>query len=117
MAIQFLKQTDLPRSNFSHELVGDDFGGIPACVIFVNAEPGRGPSLHQHPYTELFFVLEGEATFSDGADERVIGAGEVVIVPPEQPHAFVNSGQSTLRQIDVHLSPRFVTDWLEAAGR
>jgi mannose-6-phosphate isomerase-like protein (cupin superfamily) len=112
VAIEFLKQTDLPASNFSRELVGEEFGGIPACVIFVDAEPGRGPRLHKHPYPELFFVLEGQGTFSDGSEERVAGPGEVVIVPPEQPHAFVNSGESRLRQIDVHLSPRFVTDWL-----
>jgi mannose-6-phosphate isomerase-like protein (cupin superfamily) len=112
MSIQFLRQSELPASNFSRELVGDEFGGIPACVIFVDAEPGRGPRLHKHPYAELFFVLEGEGTFSDGKDERVVGAGEVVIVPPEQPHTFVNTGDERLRQIDVHLSPRFVTDWL-----
>jgi mannose-6-phosphate isomerase-like protein (cupin superfamily) len=115
VGIQFLKQDELPRANFSRELVGDDVGGVPACVIFVNAEPGRGPSLHKHPYAELFFVLEGEATFSDGAAERVVGPGEVVIVPPEEPHAFVSSGTGLLRQIDVHLSGRFVTDWLERA--
>lgn len=115
MSIQFLKQADLPSSNFSRELVGDDVGGVPACVIFVAAEPGRGPSLHKHPYAELFFVLEGEATFSDGADTRLVGAGDVVIVPPEQPHAFVNSGDTALRQIDVHLNGRFVTDWLEGS--
>src|SRR5436190_806723 len=33
MAVQFLKQTDLPASNFSRELVGADFGGIPACGV------------------------------------------------------------------------------------
>lgn len=113
MSIQFLRQAELPTSNFSHELVGDEFGGIPACVIFVDAGPGRGPRLHKHPYAELFFVLEGQATFSDGTDERVVGAGDVVIVPPDEPHAFVNSGDTPLRQIDVHLNGRFVTDWLE----
>jgi mannose-6-phosphate isomerase-like protein (cupin superfamily) len=102
----------LPASNFSRELVGEEFGGIPACVIFVDAEPGGGPRLHKHPYAELFFVLEGQGTFSDGSEERTVGPGEVVIVPPEHPHAFVNSGEGRLRQIDVHLSPRFVTDWL-----
>jgi mannose-6-phosphate isomerase-like protein (cupin superfamily) len=115
VGIRFLKQDDLPRSNFSRELAGEEFGGIPACVIFVDAEPGRGPGLHKHPYAELFFVLEGEATFSDGAAERIVGPGEVVIVPPEEPHAFVNSGSGRLRQIDVHLNGRFVTDWLERA--
>lgn len=112
MAIQFLRQSELPASNFSRELVGEEFGGVPACVIFVDAEPGRGPRLHKHPYAELFFVLDGEGTFSDGNEERVAGPGEVVIVPPDQPHAFVNSGEGRLRQIDVHLSPRFETEWL-----
>jgi mannose-6-phosphate isomerase-like protein (cupin superfamily) len=114
MSIQFLKQSELPASNFSREFVGADFGGIPACVIFVDAEPGRGPTLHKHPYAELFFVLEGEGTFSDGANERLVGPGEVVLVPPETPHAFVNKGTKRLRQIDVHLSPSFQTDWLES---
>jgi quercetin dioxygenase-like cupin family protein len=70
MSIHFLKQAELPASNFSSELVGDELGGIPACVIFVDAEPGRGPRLHKHPYAELFFVLEGEGTFSDGKDDQ-----------------------------------------------
>ena len=113
MSIQFLQQSELPASNFSRELVGDEFGGIPACVIFVDAEPGRGPSLHRHPYAELFFVLEGEGTFSDGEAERVVRPGDVVVVPPDEPHAFVNSGTDRLRQIDVHLSPRFDTVWLD----
>jgi mannose-6-phosphate isomerase-like protein (cupin superfamily) len=64
----------------------------------------------------FFFVLEGEAAFRDGAEERIVRAGDVVIVSPEQPHAFVNSGDGQLRQIDVHLNSRFVTDWLEDAS-
>jgi hypothetical protein len=32
---------------------------VPASVIFVDAESGRGPRLHRHDYTELFFVLGG----------------------------------------------------------
>ena len=112
MPITFLAQDELPASTFSRELVGDEFGGVPACVIFVDAGPGEGPKLHQHTYAELFFTLEGEATFTDGESERTVGAGSVVIVPPHQPHAFTNSGDGRLRQIDVHLSPRFRTTWL-----
>jgi mannose-6-phosphate isomerase-like protein (cupin superfamily) len=44
-------------------------------------------------------ALEGTGTFSEGTDERVVGPGDVVIVPPEEPHAFVNSGETPLRQI------------------
>ena len=117
MGIRFLQQADLPESNVSRELVGDDWGGIPACVIFVDAEPGGGPRLHKHPYAELFFVLEGEATFFDGADRRVVGPGGIVVVPPDEPHGFVNCGTGRLRQIDVHLSSRFLTEWLEEDAR
>lgn len=116
MSISFVRPSELRESELSRELLGDDYGGIPASVIFVDAEPGRGPTLHQHPYAELFFVLEGQATFTDGAEERVVGGGEVVVVSPDQPHAFVNSGSGRLRQIDVHLNSRFVTDWLDAKG-
>ena len=41
------------------------------------------------------------------------GHGQMAVVDPQQPHAFVNSGAGILRQIDIHLSPRFVTEWLE----
>ena len=40
------------------------------------------------------------------------GHREIVIVPRDTPHKFVNSGDSPLRQIAIHVSPRFVTEWL-----
>ena len=67
-------------STFSRELVGDDYGGIPASVIVVDAAPRQGPRLHKHAYAELFFVLEGEATFTDGTREHLVRGGEIVIV-------------------------------------
>ena len=112
MTIRFLGPRDGSKTEIGYELVGDDYGGIPASVIVVDASPGRGPRLHKHTYAELFFVVEGEATFSDGHEERTVRAGETVIVPPDQPHSFINSGAGRLRQIDVHLSPRFITEWL-----
>jgi mannose-6-phosphate isomerase-like protein (cupin superfamily) len=42
------------------------------------------------------------------------GAGNVLVVQPGVPHKFVNSGDGRLRQIDIHASDRFVTEWLES---
>jgi mannose-6-phosphate isomerase-like protein (cupin superfamily) len=42
-----------------------------------------------------------------------VGAGEMAVVDADQPHGFINTGEGTLRQIDLHLSPRFITEWLE----
>jgi mannose-6-phosphate isomerase-like protein (cupin superfamily) len=109
LAIRFLGAV-APSNN---ELVGDDYGGIPASVIFVDLQPGEGPRLHKHPYAEIFFVIEGQSTFTDGNESRVVRGGAAVIAEPDQPHAFVNSGQGPLRQINVHLSSHFETEWLD----
>ena len=37
----------------------------------------------------------------------------IVVIPPGQPHGFVNSGEGRLRQVDIHVSPSFSTEWLE----
>jgi mannose-6-phosphate isomerase-like protein (cupin superfamily) len=78
------------------------------CVAFetlmvVDAPPGSGPKLHKHPYEEVFVVQEGEATFTAGDD--VIESGV--------PHKLVNSGAGRLRQVDIHASDTFITEWLE----
>jgi mannose-6-phosphate isomerase-like protein (cupin superfamily) len=113
VAITFIRQDELPADVISRDFVGERFGGVGACVIFVDAPPGEGPRLHRHPYVELLIVVEGTATFRDGSVECKVGAGEMAVVDADQPHAFLNTGEGTLRQIDVHLSPRFITEWLE----
>lgn len=109
--IEHLTPVDGTPTNLGWELVGET-RGLPVTLISVDAAPGEGPALHQHTYPELFFVLEGEATFTDGESSFVVRAGETVVVSADQPHAFVNSGTGRLRQIDVHLNPRFETRWL-----
>ena len=109
--ITIIAQSELSAGTFSRELEGGSLG-VPASVIIVDAAPGEGPSLHSHPYAELFFVLDGEARFTDSDHEHVVGPGSLVVVAPEQPHAFVNPGPARLRQIDVHLNGRFDTRWL-----
>ena len=94
------------------EFEGHEHGGTGISMIFVDAAPGRGPSLHKHDYDEVFVVQEGTATMTAGDRTIEVSAGDIVVVPAGQPHAFVNSGTGPLRQIDIHLSPRYVTEWL-----
>lgn len=113
MAISVLDLEDLPRDVISRDFVGEKHGGIGACVLYVDAKPGDGPRLHRHPYAEILIVLEGTSTFTDGAATIEVGPGHMAVVDAGQAHGFVNRGQGILRQIDIHLSPRFVTEWLE----
>ena len=107
-----LDKTDLAHGETSFEFQGYHHdAGI--SFIVIDAPLGSGPKLHKHPYGEVFVVLEGAVTFTAGEDVIEASAGQVVVVPAGVPHTFVNSGAGRLRQIDIHASERFVTEWLE----
>ncbi len=110
---RLLDRADLPHSAIADEVEGDDLGGIGASVIVVDAPPGSGPRLHKHPYAEIFVVLEGQATFTAGAEVIEAVGGQVVVVPAGVPHRFVNADTGPLRQVDIHPNGRFVTEWLD----
>jgi mannose-6-phosphate isomerase-like protein (cupin superfamily) len=103
----------LPFTGLSHELEGYLHGDAPVSLIFFDGPPGSGPKLHRHPYAEVFIVLEGRATFTVGDATIEASSGQVLIAPAGVPHKFVNSGDGPLRQIDIHASDRFETEWLE----
>jgi len=110
--MDIIPTTSLDPSNFSVELQGNDHGNPGLSLILVDAAPGRGPSLHTHPYAEIMIVQEGSATFTDGHTEQEVGAGHVVVIPAGEPHGFKNTGEANLRQIDIHVADAFDTTWL-----
>jgi mannose-6-phosphate isomerase-like protein (cupin superfamily) len=105
MSFTHLKQ--LPFVGMSHEFVGEK-QGAPFSAYVVTAKPGEGPPLHTHPYVEVAFTIEGRATITVGDEQREVEAGGIAVIPVGTPHRFVNSGNTTLRQIDIHASPRFI---------
>src|ERR1700730_9272113 len=105
--MSFTDLEQLPFVGMSHEFVGET-QGAPFSAYIVKAKPGQGPPLHKHPYVEVAFTLEGCATITVGDEQREVKAGGIVVIPAETPHRFVNSGDTLLRQIDVHASPRFI---------
>lgn len=108
-----VKRDALPTPD---EFEGVDHGGLPLSFLLVEAAPGGGPALHKHDYAEVFIVLQGEATYVAGSEERHVTAGEIVVVPAGTPHRFFNSGKRPLRQVDIHASQRFVTEWLDVSS-
>ena len=105
--MSFIDLNQLPFVGMSYEFVGET-QGAPFSAYIVNAKPGQGPPLHKHPYAEVAFTLEGCGTITVGDEQREVKAGGIVVIPANTPHRFVNSGDTLLRQIDVHASPRFI---------
>ena len=70
--------------------IGNDLARLsasrPARASFETVRRDVQP--HDHSYTELCFVVEGEAIHRDTSGGRRLVAGDVVTVPPGQTHAF-----------------------------
>jgi quercetin dioxygenase-like cupin family protein len=54
------------------------------------ATRGKVTPLHSHPAeAESFYILEGQALFHIDGEERLLGTGDFISVPPEVPHAYL----------------------------
>ena len=103
----FLTLDQLPFVGMSYEFHGEK-QRAPFSAYIVEAKPGHGPPFHTHPYVEVAFNLEGCAAITVGDETREVKAGGIVVIFANTPHRFVNSGDTILRQIDIHASPRFI---------
>jgi mannose-6-phosphate isomerase-like protein (cupin superfamily) len=112
-----VKREQLSEAGFTREFEGQAHGNVGLSLVLTEAEPGEGPALHAHPYDEVHVVQEGKALFAGGGSRGVLGAGDIIVIPAGVPHRFENCGRGTLRELGIHLSPRFVTKWLAAPRR
>ncbi|MFI9252618.1 cupin domain-containing protein [Streptomyces sp. NPDC053069] len=56
-------------------------------VTLTEGADGARPHLHHHS-AEMFFLLDGEAELLSGDDVVTVRRGDLVVVPPDRPHAF-----------------------------
>ena len=75
---------------------------------YVTDVVGEGPTLHVHPYDEIFTITEGRARFTVGDKTIDAEAGDVVLGPANIPHGYQNLGPGRLDSLDIHLSPEWI---------
>ena len=63
-----IDKVELPHGGSAHRFEGYLYGGAEVSFFISETPPGKGPSLHAHPYAEIFVVQEGELTFTVGGD-------------------------------------------------
>ena len=113
MNYTILNKDELPRDGNTYEFEGIHYQDTEVSFIWVDMPPSGSVRLHKHPYQEIFIIQEGVSTFTVGSTEMEAVAGQIIIVPADVPHKFVNNGQVQLKQIDIHVNKEFITDWLE----
>jgi quercetin dioxygenase-like cupin family protein len=77
-----INRAELPSDEIRWEFQGAHYGDTNTSFILVDAPPGTGPTLHAHPYEEIFVVLEGQVTFTVGDTTIEVSGGQIVIVLP-----------------------------------
>lgn len=81
--------------------------------FFVENQPGEGPGLHWHPYSETWVVLEGTVRIRRGDDVVTATAGDTATVAPYVVHGFTNAGEGTLRILCIHASPEIIQTFID----
>ena len=77
-------------------------------IRYVTDVVGEGPTLHVHPYDEIFTITEGRARFTVGDKTIDAAAGDVVLGPANIPHGYQNLGPGRLDSLDIHLSSEWI---------
>lgn len=95
-------------------LEGAKFGLQHLTLVLGETAPGKGGSLHQHDYEEVFIVHSGRGTYVVGDTVVEAGPGDVVLIPANTPHRFANEGTETLCHTAVHSSGVFASESLVA---
>ena len=109
-----INMAELPlRGETARVFDGSQYGDTNISFFLIDAPSGEGPSLHSHPYEEIFVIQAGQVTFKVGDATIEATGGQIVIAPAGIPHKFVDSGTALLRSINIHPSSCMITEWLE----
>jgi mannose-6-phosphate isomerase-like protein (cupin superfamily) len=58
---------------------------------------GASTTPHHHPGTEeIYYILVGTALMTIGDEQRAVGPGDAIAIPPGQVHTIANNGAETL---------------------
>jgi quercetin dioxygenase-like cupin family protein len=96
-------QEPLPGQSRTVRFEGRDLGGA-VSFFLVDADPGRGSTMHVHPYSETWIVRKGVAEFTVGGETTRGYPGDIVVAAANVPHRFENVGTDRLELIGIHPS-------------
>ena len=117
--LKIAKLADASRVEFGplayyHPLVAD--GDTPVRTGIQTSAPGYVAPMHWHPYTELLFIIEGEAdVWLQGEEDapKRLKAGDCVALPPDIPHSFRTVGDSPMRLLGIHANPERISTYVD----
>jgi quercetin dioxygenase-like cupin family protein len=110
--VAFHRWNDMPKEKVTDEIDRRVIVGERMMLAHVYLAKGSIVPKHSHENEQLTYILEGALKFwigEDGAQELVVRAGEVLVIPSNVPHK-AEALEDTL-DVDVFCPPR--QDWLD----
>ena len=88
-------------SGISVKMLVDRVLGAELLTMFtVDYEPGGAAQVHDHPFEEAYFFLDGEMEAELDGQAHTIRAGDVVFAGVGATHGFFNTGSGRVRWIE-----------------
>lgn len=106
--VQQISFNTMPVEAMSSHIGRQFVSGEGAMLARVLLKKGAVVPEHQHLNEQLAYILEGALRFVIGGEERVVRAGEILVIPPHVPHS-AEALEDTV-DLDVFTPPR--ADWI-----
>ncbi len=110
--VQRYRWDEMPKEQVNPLLDRRLITGERMMLTHVYLKKGCVVPTHSHENEQFTYILEGALRFwigEDGAETFVLGAGEVLVIPPNVPHK-AEAVEDTL-DVDVFCPPR--QDWID----
>lgn len=110
-SVRKFRWDDIPKETVTDTISRRLITGDDMMLAHVYLDKGAIVPKHSHHNEQLTYILEGALHFwigEDGAEECVVGAGEVLHIPSNVPHR-AEALEDTL-DVDIFSPPR--EDWL-----
>lgn len=78
-------------------LITKEAGAENFAMRMFEMEVGGYSPFHSHPWEHEVFILEGEGLVVGEDDKRKFGAGDAILILPNEKHQFKNDGKKTLK--------------------
>jgi quercetin dioxygenase-like cupin family protein len=82
------------------------FTGEGATLALHKLHPGHEPRPHKHPNEQIVYIMEGEVDFHVGEEIYRLGAGGLLVIPPNIMHYAEVIGDKIVLNLDVFTPKR-----------
>lgn len=82
------------------------FSGEGATVALHRLHPGHEPRPHSHEHEQIAYIISGTMRFHVGEASHLVGAGGLILIPPNVVHCGEVVGDEPVLNLDVFTPQR-----------